>query len=290
MRYVVSDRAKAFIPLAAKGLECLRMPDGFQGMHELGTSAGLALGRRLRQAQQERTQATEALARRPGPSPVDQPDLQAKGVVEARQVEVTRWAGVHRNSRHHLEGLSLTRHPCRLSDAVPQPAAQGARQRTAAVEAIAAFAQSHQLPVRHDIMKKGRPQVPARAALVDFWWEGVRQDVEQATIALPWRPWARESLLPWVYGEHQMAHTRCARRQATIRRAWGGRGAALRTRDHPAASCTGLGGLARVGHPAGPGIATRLLGGGRSQRRSGATPSQPARVPEAAGQGVDNPA
>jgi hypothetical protein len=162
---------------------------------------------------------------------VDQPDLQAKGVVEARQVEVTRWAGVHRTSRHHLEGLSLTRHPFRLSDAVPQPAAQGARQRTAAVEAIAAFAQSHQLPVRHDIMQKVRPQVPARAALVDFWWEGVRQDVEQATIALPWRPWARESLLPWVYGEHQMAHTRCARRQATIRRAWEAGGAALRTHE-----------------------------------------------------------
>jgi hypothetical protein len=56
---------------------------------------------------------------------------------------------------------------------------------------------------------------------------------------------------------------------------------------HPAAACAGLGGLAHVGHPAGPSLATRLLGGGRAQRCSGATPSPPARVPAAAVEGVD---
>jgi hypothetical protein len=143
VRYVVSDRAKALIQLAEKGLECLSMPDFFHCMHELGKSYGLAIGRRLRQAQQELTKATEALARRQGPSPVDQPDLQAKGLVEARQVEVTRWAGVHSTYRHQLEMLSLTLHPFRISDSVPQTSAQVASQLTAAVEAIEALAQSH---------------------------------------------------------------------------------------------------------------------------------------------------
>jgi Family of unknown function (DUF6399) len=220
VRYVVSDRAKALIQLAEKGLECLSMPDFFHCMHELGKSYALTIGRRLRQAHQELTKATEALARRQGPSPGDQPDLQAKGLVEARQVEVTRWAGVHSTYRHHLEVLSLTLHPFRISDSVPQTSAQVASQLTAAVEAIEALAQSHQLPVHHDSMKKVRTQLPALAALVDFWWEGVRQDLKQATISLPWRQWARETLLPWVYWEHQMAHTRCARRKAKIRRAW----------------------------------------------------------------------
>ena len=31
---------------------------------------------------------------------------------------------------------------------------------------------------------------------------------------------ARECLLPWVYWEHQVAHTRCTRRKAKIQRAW----------------------------------------------------------------------
>jgi hypothetical protein len=62
--------------------------------------------------------------------------------------------------------------------------------------------------------------LPALAALVDFWWAGVDQDLAQATISAPWRQWARESLLPWVYWEHQVAHTRCAQRKAKMQSAW----------------------------------------------------------------------
>src|SRR5882672_10798050 len=68
-------------------------------------------------------------------------------------------------------------------------------------------------------MTQVRHQWPALAALVDFWWEGVGQDWAQAAISAPWRQWARETLLPWVYGEHQGAHTRCARRKTTMQRA-----------------------------------------------------------------------
>src|SRR6266498_3646207 len=48
--YVVSDRAKALIQLAEKGLECLSMPDFFHLMHDLVKSYSLAVGRRLSQA------------------------------------------------------------------------------------------------------------------------------------------------------------------------------------------------------------------------------------------------
>ncbi len=52
-RYVVSDRAKALIPLAEQGLECLSMPDFFPLMHDIVQSYSLALGQRLKQARQE---------------------------------------------------------------------------------------------------------------------------------------------------------------------------------------------------------------------------------------------
>ena len=220
VRYMVSDRAKALIQLAEKGLECLSMPDFFHCMHDLGKSYALAIGQRLRHAQQELTKTQETLVRRQGPSHVDQPDLKAKTLVDAKQSEVTRWEGVHSTYRHHLEVFSLTLHPFSISDSAPQTSAQVESQLTVVVEAIEAVAQSHQLPVRHDVMKKVRTQLPALAALVDFWWEGVGQDLAQAAIASPWRQWARESLLPWVYWEHHMAHTRCARRKAKRRRAW----------------------------------------------------------------------
>ena len=63
---LVSDRAKALIQLAEKGLECLSMPDFFHVVHELIKSYSLAIGRCVRHAQLALTKAEEALARRQG--------------------------------------------------------------------------------------------------------------------------------------------------------------------------------------------------------------------------------
>jgi hypothetical protein len=68
-------------------------------------------------------------------------------------------------------------------------------------------------------MTKVRKQLPALAALVDCWWEGGRRDLAHAAISPIWRQWAEETLLPLVYWEHHVAHTRCARRKAKLRQA-----------------------------------------------------------------------
>ena len=64
VRYVVSDRAKALIQLAEKGLECLSMPDFFHLVHDIVKSYSLALGQRLKQARQELQKAEDRLRRR----------------------------------------------------------------------------------------------------------------------------------------------------------------------------------------------------------------------------------
>jgi hypothetical protein len=220
VRYLVSDRAQALSQLAEKGLKCLSRPDFFHCLHELGKSYALAIGQRLRHAQQELTQAKEALARRQGLPQAAHDDPAAKALVEGRQAEVTRWEEVHQTYRSHLETLALTLHPFHISDSAPQTSAQVASTLRATVEAIEALAQHQQLPARPHAMSKVRKQVPALAALVDFWWEGVGQDLAQAAISTPWRQWAREVLLPWVDWEHHMARTRGARRKAQIRRVW----------------------------------------------------------------------
>jgi len=220
VRYVVSDRARAFIQLAEQGLECLSMPDFFHCLHELGKSYALAIGQRVRHAHQALTQAQEALARRQGLPQGGYADPAAKACVEVRQAEVQQWEEVRHTYRSHLEPLSLTLHPFRIADAAPQTSAQGVSTLQATLEAIEALTQRQQLPARHHAMTKVRKQVPALATLVDFWWEGVEEDLAQATTSSPWKQWARESLLPWVYWEHQMAHTRCARRKARIQQVW----------------------------------------------------------------------
>jgi hypothetical protein len=131
--------------------------------------------------------------------------------------------------RQHLETLSLTLHPFAIHDSAPQTAVEVHHRLQAAIDAIETLAQGQQLPACHDAMKKVRNQLPALAALVDFWWEGVEQDLEQAAISAPWRTWARESLLPWVFWERQGARTRCAHRKAKIRRVFKAVQAAVHT-------------------------------------------------------------
>jgi hypothetical protein len=219
VRYLVSDRAKGLVQLAEQGLECLSMPDFFHVVHDIVKSYSLTIGRHVRQAQQELTKATEALARlqeQPHTAP-DAPEAQA--LVAARLAEVQQWAEVQRTYRHHLETLSLTLHPFCIAASTPQTSAQVASQLHAAVEAIEGVAKRQQLPARARAMQKVRKQIPALAALVDYWWEGVEHDLEHAAISAPWRHWAKEYLLPWVYWEHHVAHTRCVRRKAKIQQA-----------------------------------------------------------------------
>ena len=78
--YLVSDRANALIQLAEQGLECLSMPDFFHVVHEIIKSYSLAIGRHLRQAHQDLTKATEALARRQDRPHTDHDDSRGHGV------------------------------------------------------------------------------------------------------------------------------------------------------------------------------------------------------------------
>jgi hypothetical protein len=216
---VGSDRAKALIPRAEHGFACLSMPDFLHFMPDIVQRSALALGRRVRQAPQELLEAQEAVARLQGRSHAAHAAPEAQALVATRHTEGTRWEEAHHTSRRHVATLSLTRHPFRLADSAPQTSAQVESPLQAAVEAIAVLAQDHQLPVRHAAITKVRKQGPALAALVDFWWAGVRQEVAHAALSPMWGQWAAEGFLPLVAWEHHVAHTRCAHRKATIRHA-----------------------------------------------------------------------
>ena len=217
--YLVSDRAKALIQLAAQGLKCLSMPDFFHFVHEIVKSYSLALGRRVRQARQDLKHAEERLARHVARAPAALNSPEAKAHVEAKQVEVQQWEEVQRTYRHHLETLSLTLHPFGIADSLPQTSAQVECRLHMEVEAIEALARRHQLPARDDAMQKVRTQLPALAALVDFWWQGVQQDLEPCALSPRWRQWVHAYLLPMVYWDYQVARTRCRRRKAKMRQA-----------------------------------------------------------------------
>ena len=69
-------------------------------------------------------------------------------------------------------------------------------------------------------MHKVRTQLPALAALVDFWWHGVGQDLEPLVLAPRWQQWVHACLLPMVSWHEQVPRTRCRRRKAKMQQAW----------------------------------------------------------------------
>lgn len=217
--YLVSDRAKALIQLAEKGFGCLSIPDFFHLVHELVKSYSLSIGRRLKQAQKALDKAEGVLEKAQRRSPGDGAAAEALCEVEVCRQEVGRWQEVQRTYRHHLLRLSLIMHPFNSDDSTAQTAKQVEDRLQAEVTAIEALVDEHELPARPDAMKKVYKQLPALAALVAFWWQGVAEDLEPMGLSPQWRQWALDLLLPLVYWQYQVAHTSCASRRARMQEA-----------------------------------------------------------------------
>lgn len=222
VRSVVSDRAPARIQLAEQGLECLSIPEVFHLMHDIVKSYSLAMSRQVKRALQELERAEARLQWHQGGDPQDEAHDEATRQVEAAHAEVKQWEDIQREYRQRLATISLTLHPFRSDNAAPQTSQEVGSRVQAQVQAIKVLAQTHQLPERQQTMKKVTKQVPALAALVDFWWAGVHQDLEHAALSPLWRKWAQEALLPMVSWQHQVTRTRCARRKTTMQQALAG--------------------------------------------------------------------
>ena len=65
-------------------------------------------------------------------------------------------------------------------------------------------------------MDKVRTQLAGISALVDFWWQTVRQDLTQMAMTSRWTTWAEDWLLPLMYWQQQHARTRCPVQKAQI--------------------------------------------------------------------------
>ena len=72
------------------------------------------------------------------------------------------------------------------------------------------------MPVNQKALDKVRKQLVGVSALVDFWWQGVWQDMQQVTLTPRWTRWIEEVLLPLLYWQQQVSRTRCPPRKATL--------------------------------------------------------------------------
>ena len=217
--YLVSDRAKALLTLAQRGLDCLSIPDVFHLSHDLAKGYSLMIWGRLRQAQQGLAQARQRLealqASQPGSTQVQQ----AQSLVAASEALVMRWQGVRLAYRHSLANLSRIMHPWRLVDLTRQTSHEVECQLYAEIEALETLLATNGLLVKKGILAKVRRQFAGVSALVDFWWQTVWHDLAQMALTPRWKQWVDELLLPLMYWQEQLSRTRCPEQKAQIARA-----------------------------------------------------------------------
>jgi hypothetical protein len=172
---------------------------------------------RLHQAQRTLTQAHERLAHCQASHLGAAAIQHAQALVEAHAAEVQRWQHVRSTYRSHLERLSLILHPWRVEDSACQTSSDVECQMHAEVAALEALVDTHGLPRKKNVLDKVRRQLAGIAALVDAWWQEIWHDVEaQVSLTPEWRRWIADLLLPLMYWQAQLAHTRCPSRKAKL--------------------------------------------------------------------------
>jgi hypothetical protein len=215
--YLVSDRAKALIKLAHTGLGCPSIPDVFHLGHDLAKGYSLGIFGRLRQAKRDLDQAKQRLETLQKNTQAERVAIeQAQALVAACATSVNHWQEVGSAWRQRLSNLSRILHPWRLADSIRQTSEEVEEQLRAELEAIETLLATNRLPMKKDTLDKVRKQLAGIAALVDLWWQTVRQDLTQLAMTPRWTQWVAEVLLPLMYWHEQLRRTRCPGQKAQM--------------------------------------------------------------------------
>ena len=213
--YMVSDRAKALIKLAHTGLGCPSIPDLFHLGHDLAKGYSLCIFGRLRQAQRDLEQAKQRLEKLQK-SPQAAPAQGAQAQVAACATSVNHWQAVGSAWRQRLSNVSRILHPWRLADSIRQTSKEAEEQLRAELLAIETLLEANELQMKKGTLDKVRKQLAGLSALVDLWWQTVRQDLTQLAMTPRWTQWSEEWLLPLMYWQEQLHRTRCPGEKAQI--------------------------------------------------------------------------
>jgi hypothetical protein len=216
---LVSDRAKALLTLTHTGRGCPSIPDVFPLGHDLATGYALGLFGRLRQAKRDLAHATQCLEKLPKTAQAAPAQVaQAPARVVACATSVTPWQEVGSAWRQHLSNLSRLLHPWRLLDSIRQTSQEVEEQLRAALKAIEALLETNGLPRQQDTLDKVRTPRAGIAALVDLWWQTVRQDLTHLAMTPRWTQWAEDVLLPLMSWQAPLRRTRHSGQKAQIAR------------------------------------------------------------------------
>ena len=205
LKYLVSDRAKALIKLALKGLGCPSVPDLFHALRDLAKVMGVSLSLKLAQVEEKLMHAQQQLRvlEAKGHDPHLQQRLLAHLSAQAEVLRADRAIG-----QSTLHQASQAVHPFTLAESQAQSSAQVESQLHQAVATLNTLRAPYTARDNQAAVTKFQRQIPGIAALVDAWWLGVEHRIAPLALDQPTQSWLQQQLLPVVYWQTQVEKTK----------------------------------------------------------------------------------
>ena len=208
IKYVVSDRAKALIKLALKGIGCQSIPDLFHASNEIVKLLGLSLNRKYAAVQDKIAKATATLSLlielSKGISEIEKQQLVVKNLNKEQQIiesAISRYKEV-------LHKLSKIVHPFDITDTSKQTSDQVQILLMKLPEVVKKILNDCGIIDKKDRLSKFAKQIEAIASLIDAWWLWVMESLDDYEIDDECRKWLLEFLLPAIYWQSQAAKTK----------------------------------------------------------------------------------
>ncbi len=208
IKYVVSDRAKALIKLALKGIKCLSVPDLFHAGNEIVKLLGLSLNRKLNSIETKIEKSSSALSilitLSKGADEIRVQKLVIENLI-CEQVVIERNISRYEDLLHQL---SISVHAFNIATSARQTSAQIQILLSEIVRLIKQILWECDIDDKKKRLNKFSKQTEGIAALTDSWWVWVEESLNSYQIDDELKKWLTDVLLPCIYWKYQFTRTK----------------------------------------------------------------------------------
>lgn len=194
VRYCVSDRAKSLVKLALQDMGCPSIADLFHGLRELSQGIGRELADGLFRVNRRLRELSET----------------KKNTEQRQQLQIQRTNLQTAQQQYHsvLHELTTILHPFSIHLIMPQTSAMAKLRLQEQTAELKRLKQTYHLLDRAGSVVKFERQLQDLSAVVDVWWNWVRQSLNKQNCDPSIGAWLEQSLLPTLYWQQQTRRTK----------------------------------------------------------------------------------
>ena len=197
IKSLVSDRAKALIELAVKGMGCQSIPDLFHAMRCLSRSIGVRLGGKLARIQKKlaKTQR-EITLRHLSQKPISAELSHRLSHLQQEYQFIKTGLDTYREYIHKISTLV---HPFTICENNIQNGNNVALMMRKLLPQLATLGQTYQLNSTDKALSQFKSQINGIAIGIDLWWQNITKSLFLEKIDSLTQNWILTCLLPEVY-------------------------------------------------------------------------------------------